>query len=50
MGYVLKDGSTYENREDLPENAQELLDQYEMLQYYNLFGGDQAQEFFYVGE
>ena len=50
VGYVLKDGSAYEDRESLPEDARELLDQYEILQYYNLFGGDQAEEFFYVGE
>ena len=49
VGYVLKDGSAYEDRESLPEDARELLDQYEILQYYNLFGGDQAEEFFYVG-
>ena len=50
VGYVLKDGSAYKDRESLPEDARELLDQYEILQYYNLFGGDQAEEFFYVGE
>ena len=50
VGYVLQDGSIYENREDLPEDAQQLLDEYEMLQYYNLFGGDEAEEFFYIAE
>ena len=48
MGYVLSDGSMYENREDLGEEEQALLDQYEYLQYYNLFGDDQENSFFFV--
>ena len=48
MGYVLSDGTMYENREDLGEQEQALLDQYEYLQYYNLFGDDQENGFFFV--
>lgn len=48
MGYVLSDGTMYENREELGEQEQALLDQYEYLQYYNLFGDDQENSFFFV--
>ena len=47
-GYVLADGTMVENREDLGEEEQALLDQYEYLQYYNLFGDDQENGFFFV--
>lgn len=48
MGYVLSDGTIYEDREDLGEQEQELVNQYEYLQYYNLFGDDQENGFFFV--
>ena len=50
VGYVLSDGTVYETRDELGEEEQALLDQYEYLQYYNLFGGQTENGFFFVSE
>ncbi|MCD7886765.1 MAG: LTA synthase family protein [Clostridiales bacterium] len=41
VGYITADGTVVEEAEDLPEETQELLAQYEMLSYYNLFQRDE---------
>ncbi len=41
VGYITADGTVVEDAEDLPEETQELLAQYEMLSYYNLFQRDE---------
>ena len=48
VGYVLSDGSIYDSREALGAEEQALLDQYEYLQYYNLFGGETENSFFFL--
>lgn len=50
VGYVLSDGTVYETRDELGEEEQALLDQYEYLQYYNLFGGQTENGFFFVSD
>ena len=50
VGYVLSDGTVYETRDELGEAEQALLDQYEYLQYYNLFGGQTENGFFFVSD
>ncbi|MCD7830223.1 MAG: LTA synthase family protein [Clostridiales bacterium] len=41
VGYITADRTVVEEAEDLPEETQELLAQYEMLSYYNLFQRDE---------
>ncbi|MCD8189748.1 MAG: LTA synthase family protein [Clostridiales bacterium] len=41
VGYITADGTVVEEAEELPEETQELLAQYEMLSYYNLFQRDE---------
>ncbi|MCD7843548.1 MAG: LTA synthase family protein [Clostridiales bacterium] len=41
VGYITADGTVVEDAEDLPEETQDLLAQYEMLSYYNLFQRDE---------
>ncbi|MCD8051505.1 MAG: LTA synthase family protein [Clostridiales bacterium] len=41
VGYITADGTVVEDAEDLPEETQALLAQYEMLSYYNLFQRDE---------
>jgi hypothetical protein len=50
VGYVTADGQVVESKEELPEDIQELLGQYETLSYYNLFqrNEDIDQSFFSV--
>ncbi len=50
VGYVLADGTMYASREELGEEEQALLDQYEYLQYYNLFGDQTEDDFFFVSD
>ncbi len=50
VGYVLADGTAYEDASQLSEEAQALLEQYEYLQYYNLFGGREEDAFFFLTE
>lgn len=37
VGYITKDGDIVEERADLPQETQNLLQQYETMSYYNLF-------------
>jgi hypothetical protein len=50
VGYVTAEGQVVESKEELPEDIQELLGQYETLSYYNLFqrNEDIDQSFFSV--
>lgn len=52
IGYTMTDGRILgDDMEDsLSEEERELLRQYEMLQYYNLFGDSKEESFFFVSE
>ena len=48
VGYVLRDGQVCTSRDELTDSQRQLLEQYEYLQYYNLFGGDEGNDFYLV--
>lgn len=48
VGYVLSDGRVYTDKAQLSDGQRELLEQYEYLQYYNLFGDGEEDDFFFV--
>jgi phosphoglycerol transferase MdoB-like AlkP superfamily enzyme len=48
VGYVLTDGRVCASADELTQEEQTLLEQYEMLQYYNLFGDSTGDDFFYI--
>lgn len=50
VGYVLADGTICAEADELTEAQQALLEQYQYLQHYNLFGDNTENAFFYITE
>ena len=50
VGIMLQDGTVVSDRSELTQEQQELVTQYEYLQYYNLFAEDAEDGFFFAGE